>query len=717
MQKIIYSNSPVIKELLELKGFEKLNEMQEAAETELNISTSNDSIVICAPTASGKSLLAEIAVLKTLKEGKKAVWTTPLRALAEEKRRDMEYLRKLNYTVGISTGDYDNDGSDLGKYDLIFTTNERLDSLMRQQAKWLSSIGLIISDEVHTIQDRKRGAVIDVVLTRSKFFRPRPRIIALSATIKNPDELSYWLDAKTFQSNWRPVPLEEYVVFKERRNIVILSKENKVQTKEAKDPLQFLIKECVDSGASVLVFTNTRKSAQTVARTTALKFEPGNTKEVDEEILSDELMDSKEVLDLLKRGIGYHHAGLPHHYRKMIEDSFRQREIKVISATTTLAAGLNLPSRRVIIKDISRWDKYAGRTNIKVYEYKQMVGRAGRPGLDPYGESFIIAKDAYDAKFLIDNYVNGEPEVARSTLLDVRTYPSQILSLIYTKMATSREDILKFVEHTFGGRQFRKETIWNITNEHLEKMARAELLEQDYSGRLEPTILGSLTAQLYIHPETTMRLLDLKDVSEGVEVSTEGKEADLLTYLFLLAGTMDLSDEVPYSIGNEEHDQLNELAFKHKIIIDDWQDSRDFYKETKAFKRALILNEWINGTFGREICIKFKMEPGDLLRLIENSEWIAYACQRLSTSSLKISGDKKVWQALHKRIEYGLPEQAMPLTVFNKVKRFRAMNIMNHMNQKYGKWTLEDVKNLPIGELTGIPGIGEKIANWIKYGV
>lgn len=164
--------------------------------------------LICAPTASGKTLVASMAIANTLDRGK-AIYLVPLRALANEKFKEFkEMLKETDYQVAMSTGDMDSNSPYLSQKDLLILTTEKLDSLMRHNVSWLSEVKLVVIDEIHLLNDPSRGPTLEIVLTILKN-RIKPQLIGLSATIGNPKALASWLDAKLVQDSWRPVKLHK----------------------------------------------------------------------------------------------------------------------------------------------------------------------------------------------------------------------------------------------------------------------------------------------------------------------------------------------------------------------------------------------------------------------------------------------------------------------------------------------------------------------------
>jgi helicase len=169
-------------------------------------------LLVCTPTASGKTLIAELAALKSILEGNgKAIYIVPLKALASEKFKDFKKKYGHMIKIALSIGDMDSNDSYLVDYDLIITTSEKLDSLIRHHAPWLSSISTIIIDEIHLLNDPGRGPTLEILITILRQLLKKSQIIGLSATIGNPNELAAWLNANLVEDAWRPVKLDKGV--------------------------------------------------------------------------------------------------------------------------------------------------------------------------------------------------------------------------------------------------------------------------------------------------------------------------------------------------------------------------------------------------------------------------------------------------------------------------------------------------------------------------
>ncbi|MEM4253922.1 MAG: DEAD/DEAH box helicase [Candidatus Woesearchaeota archaeon] len=203
------------KQLIEVLEKQKIKEFRPAQKKAIDAGLlEGKNLLVCTPTASGKTLIAEMAAGKSILEGKgKAVYIVPLVALANEKAKDFKKRYGHLFKVALSVGDFDSSDPHLMDYDLIICTAEKLDSLIRHQAPWLRHINVVIIDEVHLLNDVSRGPTLEILITLLKKILPSAQMIALSATIGNPEELAKWLDAKLIKDDWRPVPLHKGVYF------------------------------------------------------------------------------------------------------------------------------------------------------------------------------------------------------------------------------------------------------------------------------------------------------------------------------------------------------------------------------------------------------------------------------------------------------------------------------------------------------------------------
>ena len=470
-------------------------------------------LVLASPTASGKTLVAELCALKhILEKNGKVIYLTPLRALASEKFTEFKKYSSIKkpkgkrVRVGISTGDYDSSDPWLERYDIIITTNEKADSLLRHRAKWMDEISLVIADEVHLLNDAERGPTLEVVLARLMQINPEVQILALSATIHNVEEIAEWLKAGYVTTEWRPILLKEGVLL--HNEIQYKDGDARKIEKKTKNPAINLALNTVKSGAQALIFATTRKNAVSLAKKAANDVEQLLSKplkrslkrDADKILATGEKTRISELLaELVRHGTAFHHAGLGSGHRKIIEDSFRQGRIKVLTATPTLAFGVNLPARTVIIHDYRRYEPGYGYYPIRVLEYKQMAGRAGRPKYDKVGEAILIAKTDDEADYLMESYVLAHPERIWSRLAVERILRSHVLATIAADYACTERGIYDFFGRTFYAYQYETKAIREIIAKILKYLYDEEMI--DVSGEnIYATKFGKRVSELYIDP-------------------------------------------------------------------------------------------------------------------------------------------------------------------------------------------------------------------------
>src|SRR5947208_6808764 len=233
---------PRVVEILKGQGIEELYPPQVDA---IGPALLGENLVLAIPTASGKSLVAYLAILASVLRKGKALYIVPLRALAAEKYEDLKEFEPLGIKVGISVGDYDSVDPTLEKFDVIVATSERADSLLRHRTNWLQQLSVVVADEVHLINDADRGPTLEVTLAKLRQVNPRAQVLALSATIKNSDQLAKWLEAEHIRSEWRPVPLKQGVY---HNRLVHFTDQSVQEVKVREDDLSGLVTDIMASG-------------------------------------------------------------------------------------------------------------------------------------------------------------------------------------------------------------------------------------------------------------------------------------------------------------------------------------------------------------------------------------------------------------------------------------------------------------------------------------
>ncbi len=701
-------------QLLEGEGLDNLYPPQEDAINAGVLDGKN--LVLASPTASGKTLVAEICILKHLLEKNgKAIYLAPLRALASEKFKEFQKYSTIKkpsgerLRVGISTGDYDSSDPWLGRYDIIISTNEKADSLLRHRAPWMNELSLVVADEIHLLTEHERGPTLEVVLTRLTEINPNIQVLALSATVRNAEEVGEWLHAGSVTTEWRPVPLKEGIFhdgqlqFKDGSSRVIPS--------GTKTPVLDIALDVLGAGGQALIFTETRRSAVEMGRKASVAVKPRLSKIEERSLntIAERVLSTGEKTRLgealagqIASGAGFHHAGLPGPHRGIVETSFRDGRIKVLAATPTLAAGVNLPARTVVISSYERFESGHGRYPISVLEYKQFCGRAGRPKYDKYGESVLIARSQDEADWLMENYVLAQPEKLWSKLAVETVLRPHVLSTIAAGYAKTEEGLYAFFGRTFYAHQYGPRLIKGKIGEVLKFLANQEMVEMD--GReLAASKFGKRVSELYIDPMSAVILRD--------GLYNRAKKMTDFSLLHLISKTPDIMPR-PRPRGSE-FDKLGVLAASHSDefmgeVPNQFEDPIAYDEFLSQLKATLVLTDWINEFTEDQILETRKVEPGDLLRLVQGTEWLVFAAQELG----RLFGHKDLlapMEMLRVRVSKGVKSELVKLVGLEGVGRVRA-----RMLYGAGLKSIDDIKERSLTELTSIPSIGPSLAKRIK---
>lgn len=619
------------------------------------------------PTASGKTLLAELAMLKSILSGGKALYIVPLRALASEKFRRFQEFSKLGIRVGISTGDYDLRDEGLGVNDIIVATSEKTDSLLRNETVWMQEISVVVADEVHLIDSPDRGPTLEITLAKLRKMNPSCQILALSATIGNADELAAWLEAGLVLSEWRPTELREGVFF--NRTFYCKDREKPVE-QSTKDEAVNLVLDTLREDGQCLVFESSRKNCMAFAKKASSAIKKILSEEDREALaeIADEILENSEtdtstaLAACIRSGTAFHHAGLTTPLRELVEDGFRAGKIKLISSTPTLAAGLNLPARRVIIRSYRRYSSEDGMQPIPVLEYKQMAGRAGRPRLDPYGEAVLVAKSYEEFVFLFKNYIEADAEDIWSKLGTENALRTHVLSTISNGFARTKEELMEFLEATFFAFQYSNFGLSTVVEECLNFLRQEEMLEK--TDTLTSTNFGKLVSRLYIDPLSAAR------IAKGL------KEAETLTELTLLHLVCSTPDMRLLYMRNQDYQDINDYVIAHAdefVKVPSPFNVTEYEWFLGEVKTSLLLVDWVHEKTENEICLKFGIGEGDIHAIADIAEWLMHVTAQLA-KLLELKGAKEAAE-LEKRIHYGASPELMDLLDIRGIGRVRARKL------------------------------------------
>jgi helicase len=661
-----------VPERLAADGIEELYPPQAAA-VEAGV-LDGGSLVAAVPTASGKTLIAELAMLSSIARGGKALYVVPLRALASEKKAEFERWEEFGVTVGVSTGNYDADGEWLGSRDVIVATSEKVDSLIRNGAPWIDDLSVVVADEVHLVDDGHRGPTLEVTLAKLRKVNPGLQTVALSATVGNAGEVADWLDAELVASDWRPIDLRMGVHL---GNAITFDDgdQREVRVGPGERPTAALVGDTLEEGGSSLVFVNSRRNAESAAGRLADVTdrhldgaERTELRDVAAEIRgASDAETADDLADLVEAGAAFHHAGLDASMRAAVEDAFRDRLVKVVCATPTLAAGVNTPARRVIVRDWQRYDgEFGGMKPLDALEVHQMCGRAGRPGLDPYGEAVLLAKNGDTRDELFERYVRAEPEPVRSKLAAEPALRTHVLATVASGFANSREGLLAFLDRTLYATQADDPArLESVTDTVLDYLERNGFLDRE-DGTVTATGIGHTVSRLYLDPMSAAEIVD------GLRAADD-RPTPLGCY-HLVSRTPDMYQ---LYLKSGDRERYTELCYEREgeflgrtpsefddVAFEDW---------LSALKTARLLEDWAREVDEDRICERYGVGPGDIRGKVETAEWLLGAAEQLAVE-LELDGTVAVREA-KKRVEYGVRDELLDLAGIRTVGRKRARRL------------------------------------------
>jgi helicase len=713
--------------------------------------TEGESVVASVPTASGKTLVAQLAMLSALAEGDEsdggspefagsgtALYIVPLRALAGEKAGEFEAFEAFGLSVAVSTGNYESDGARLADHDVVVATSEKVDSLVRNGADWIDDLSCVVADEVHLVDDDHRGPTLEVTLAKLRQRVADLQVVALSATIGNADELAEWLDAELVDSDWRPIELRTGVHYGQAVHYddgtqAELSVGSGNQTAA-------VVADTLKDDGSTLVFVNSRRNAEASARRLAdvtkgalSADQQQRLREVAEKIRGvSDTETSDDLADAVEKGAAFHHAGLAREHRELVEDAFRDRLIRVVSATPTLAAGVNTPSRRVVVRDWQRYDGTAGGMQpLDVLEVHQMFGRAGRPGLDPYGEAVLLANSHDELEELFDRYIYADPEPVQSKLAAEPALRTHVLAAVATGFTTTEDGLHEFLGETLYATQTDDPgRLESVTQDVLAYLDRNGFVERE-DGALRATSTGHLVSQLYVDPMSAATIIDgLRDAARDAggasaseesagfqpasemrtdaDAAAEGASADPspLGLYHLVSRTPDMYE---LYLRSGDREQYTELLYEREGELlgpAPREEQPEFEDWLSALKTGKLLEDWASELDEDRIAERYDVGPGDIRGKVETAEWLLHAAERLA-ADLDVECATAVREA-RKRVEYGVREELLDLAGVRDVGRKRARRLYNAGVESRADLREAD-KSLVLGAVRGRAATAERI--------
>ncbi|KAK1550568.1 hypothetical protein Q3G72_021166 [Acer saccharum] len=701
-------------------------------------------LVYCASTSAGKSFVAEILMLRrVISTGKMALLVLPYVSICAEKAEHLEVLLEpLNKPVRSYYGNQG--GGTLPKdTSVAVCTIEKANSLINRllEEGRLSEIGIIVIDELHMVADQHRGYLLELLLTKLRYAagegisdassgessgmssgKADPahglQIVGMSATMPNVAAVAEWLQAALYETNFRPVPLEEYIKVGNtiyNKKLDIIRTISKTADHGGKDPdhVVELCNEVVQEGHSVLIFCSSRKGCESTARHISkfLKKSSVNAPGRDGEFI-----DIASAIDTLRRcpagldpvleetlpaGIAYHHAGLTLEEREVVETCYRKGIVRVLTATSTLAAGVNLPARRVIFRQ-----PRIGRDFIDGTRYKQMAGRAGRTGIDTKGESVLICKPD-EVKKIIGLLNENCPPLHSCLSEDKNGMTHAILEVVAGGIVQTAEDIHRYVRCTLLNSTKPFQDVVKSATDSLRWLCHRKFVEWNEDTKLYSTTpLGRAAFGSSLCPEESLIVLDdLSRAREGFVLASDLHLVYLVTPInvevepdwelyyerFLELSVLDqsvgnrvgvaepylmrMAHGAPMRATHRSRDGTKgfhgKLEYRPGITNNGMLSDEQTLRVCKRFYVALILSRLVQEVPVLEVCEAFKVARGMVQALQENAgrfaSMVSVFCERLGWHDLEGLVAK-----FQNRVSFGVRAEIVELTTIPYVKGSRA---------------------------------------------
>jgi ATP-dependent DNA helicase len=696
-----------IREILAEQGIRALYPPQAAAAGPV---LEGKSVLLACPTASGKSLIAYLGLLRAFRAGRTGLYLVPLRALAQEKYEELSTFERLGVKVGLSIGDFDISSAALEKLDILVATSEKADGLLRKGSPWLDRLGTVVADEVHLLRDPDRGPTLEVTLTRLRRRHPELQVIALSATVGNSADVAGWLGAVHVASDFRPVPLKSGVYQDGRITFTDLSHR---AIAGPGDPVPRLVRTVIQDGGQALVFVNTRRASEQVAQALvgtvhaqldgAERLAARRTAEDLAGVSEEETEGIRRLSQLLPNGVAFHNASLTNPERRVVERAFRDRILKVLVATPTLAAGINLPARRVIVRDTYRYDDRIGtQAPIAAIEVQQMCGRAGRPRFDTTGEAVLLARTPDEEERMMDQYLAAPPEDVVSRLAAEPALRMHLLALVASGEVATEEDLESFFAATYYGRTLPMVDLVDTIRTVRSQLETYGFLEPGRALRATP--FGVLTSELYLDPLSAVilrRALERAPFGVGV-----------FPLLAAIAATPDLPPL--FLRRGEEREMLARYTDEEPELLakpeeDPYPQDLDLFLAT--IKTAQVLEAWLDETPIVEISERFGIGAGDLRAKVEDAEWLLFGASRIASRFQRRLA--RPLDDLSLRIRYGAREELLDLVHLRGIGRARGRALYNA-----GFPDRDALRSAPIDRVTAAlrsPRLAEAILREVRH--
>jgi len=705
---MVIERDQIIKELLQLKGWQELYPTQQKA-IEHGLLDSKRNFVVIAPTASGKTGVAELAMLQTLKAGGRVIYLVPMMSLISDKIREFHYLKE-DYKIIEGKPAL----RDWNTADIVVTTFELFYRTALTARSHVDGFDLAVVDEFHVLYDKLRGFNLEKAITILKELNVR--IICLSATFEDKNEIGEWLDAKVIRvpEEFRAVPL--------KHDVIDLTDIPPSKQKSALN--KFLLEKAL---RPCIIFCSTRESTKNRALELCELIYPSidedKTMEVFERILERERHHftdlEKELCKCFCKRVAFHHSGLDPRLKAFIEESFIERKIDFLFATTGLAYGINFPTKTVVLYDLKLYDPNTkSQVYIPVYMYLQMAGRAGRPQFGSEGYAYIVVKRK-DEQQKVTQYLTGKIEKAISHIAHDDYFRKAILELVYSGRVTDSQ-ILNFFEKTFYNFQsqrvkesFVQFDLFETIRNHVKYLCESGFLTYLGAAGYRLTDLGQVTLDFLFKTFAPYELTPFLQLNRLLD--EEKKVLYNFDIIYALSSLFEgarltkipkkTSDKIEEFFENLGVTDLSHAEYSAYAIFFGWIENMELDKIEKDYK--------VYSSQLPQVAL-------ELYRLLEVYEELA------KRKNLVIPPE---FNMLKERIRFGVRPDELPFAKLKGIGRDTVRNLRNYCRtvlakppHNYSGSLLDILKNLykDQGEekfleihIKYVPGVGEKRAQRI----
>lgn len=668
-----------------------LNALQLRAVNDFDV-LGGKSLLVVAPTSSGKTLIGEIAAVQAVLTGKKAVFLLPYRALVNEKFEDFS---RRYASAGLRVARCCGDATDgvasvlTGRYDLAFFTYEMFLNMALGSDRVLSQLGLVVVDEGQFITDPRRGITVELILAlllRAKHRRIEPQLLVLSAVIGKLNQFDRWLGVSLLLSRERPVPLVEGVLDRSgtfqfvdvdgtTKTEQLVPRSNIVQRREkasSQDVIVPLARQLIQGGEKLLIFRNMRGPAQGCAKYLAKDLQLPPAADALNSLPTEDLTSaSQDLRECLGGGTAFHNTNLLRGEREAVEREYRRPSgaIHALVSTTTLAAGINTPASTVVLAE----NEFVGDDGrpFTVAEYKNMAGRAGRLGFNETGKAIVLAETPMERAQLFQKYVLGTPEDVRSSFRqdDLPTWTLKLLSQV---RAVRASEIPGLLINTFGGfcasiaNPSWAASVERQTAELTRRFLTLGLAEQE-GDLIHLTLLGRACGASSLSFESSLRLVELLR-----SISIDSIEPAYVVGLIQVLDEMDSVYTPIMKKGRSESARVGDATRRYGYDIAQalQRYCRDEFEFWARCKRAAILFDWIEGESVESLERRYSTTPfqgvvgyGNIIGIADSARFhLRSAHQIMSTLFPDQPEFLKALDEVLQRLEFGVPAGALALT-------------------------------------------------------